>query len=104
MLVHIERQNRCAPGERVAMVGRPLVNQFAIAWRPRQQHPSRAAAERFSHGDKLGSPTCKRTKISSNCFEEWATRLTLLAQSIKEEFVQDHRIHRNQLLALESVD
>ena len=31
--------------QRVAMVGRPLVDELAVARRPRQQHPSGAAAE-----------------------------------------------------------
>src|SRR6516165_10009450 len=60
VFVHIERQNWRAASQRMAMIGRPLVDELAITWRPRQQHPSRAAAERLSHGDKLGAPTLGR--------------------------------------------
>jgi hypothetical protein len=59
VLVHVERQDRRAAGQCVTMVGRPLVDELAIAGRLRQEHPSRAAAERFSHSDKLDTPTLK---------------------------------------------
>src|SRR5215213_3664153 len=34
MLVHIERQDRRGAGERMAVVGRPLIDELAIARRP----------------------------------------------------------------------
>src|SRR5262245_66163870 len=53
MLVHIEREDWRAARQCVAMVGRPLIDELAIARRPRQQHPSRAAAERLAHRDEF---------------------------------------------------
>src|SRR6516165_5065408 len=91
-------------GQRVTMVGRPLVDQLAITRRPRQEYPSRAAAERFSHGDEFGAPTLKGPKIADDGLAQRASRIALIAQPVKEQLVQDHRIHRNQLFALKSVD
>src|SRR5262245_29987355 len=50
VLVHIERENRRATRQGMAMVRRPLVDELAVARRPRQQHPAGATAERFAHG------------------------------------------------------
>src|SRR6516165_5682518 len=104
MLVHVERQDRRAASQCVAMIGRPLIDQLAIAWRPRQQHPSRTAAERFAHGDEFGAPTLKGPKIADDGLAQRAFRIALIAQPVKEQLVQDHRIHRDQLFALKSVD
>src|SRR6516164_9868626 len=82
VLVHVERQDRRAAGQCVTMVGRPLVDELAIAWRPRQEHPSRAAAERFSHGDKFRAPTLKGPKIADDGLAQRALRLALVAQSV----------------------
>ena len=104
VLVHVERQDRRAAGQRVTMVGCPLIDQLAITRRPRQQYPSRAAAERFSHGDEFGAPTLERSKIADDGLAQRGFRIALIAQPVKEQLVQDHRIHRDQLFALKSVD
>jgi hypothetical protein len=80
VLVHIECQDRRAAGHHVAMVGRPLIDQLAIAWRPGKQHPSRTAAERLAHGNKFGAPTFKRPKISDNGFVQGAPWFRLGSQ------------------------
>src|SRR6516165_9467985 len=73
MLVHIERQDRRAARERVAMVRRPLVDELAVARRPRQQHPAGAAAERLAHGDELGPPALERAEIArEGVAQSWA--------------------------------
>src|SRR5262245_48465296 len=88
----------------MAMVGRPLVDELAVARRPRQQHPAGAAPERFAHGDELRPPALERTEIApQGVVQAWAG-FTLLAQPIEEQLVQDHRIHRDELLALEAVN
>src|SRR5262249_60736126 len=57
VLVHIERENRRATRQGMAMVRRPLVDKLAVARRPRQQNPPEATAERFTHGEQLAPPT-----------------------------------------------
>src|SRR6187455_602279 len=64
VLVHVEREYRRCARKRVAMVGSPLIDQLAIARRPRQQHPAGAAAERLAHGDKFGLPALAGAKVA----------------------------------------
>src|SRR2546426_10292788 len=47
VLVHIEREDRAATRETVGVIGGPLIDQFAIAMRVRQQHPAGPAAHRL---------------------------------------------------------
>jgi molybdate/tungstate transport system ATP-binding protein len=71
MLVHIERNNRPAAGNRIGMIGRPLIDQSFVMRRIHQQHPTGAAtfrlaldaatrddimAELFSEMHELGLP------------------------------------------------
>src|SRR5262249_51640631 len=88
----------------MAMVRGPLVDQLAIARQPRQEYPSGAAAQCFSHSNEFGTPALERFEIARNRVAQSWSRLALIAESIKEQFMQDHRIHRDQLLALEAVD
>ena len=64
VLVHVERENRRAAGQRMAVVGCPLIDKLAVARRPRQQHPARAAAERLSHRDEFRSPALIGSKVA----------------------------------------
>ena len=75
MLVHIERQNRRSACQGMAMVRGPLIDQLAIAWRPRQQYPARAAAECLAHRHELGTPAFKGSEIAGNRIAEGSTWL-----------------------------
>src|SRR5262249_26793010 len=86
------------------MVRRPLVDELAVVWRPRQQHPSGAAAECFAHGHEFGSPTLEGSEIPRQRVLQVRARFASLAETIEKQFVQDHRVHRDELLALEAVD
>src|SRR5262245_35602636 len=44
MLVHIERQDRNATRQHMAVICRPLIGKLSIVRRPRQQYPVGAAA------------------------------------------------------------
>ena len=52
----VEGKERLTIGERHGVIEGPLIEKPARARGPGQQHPARAAAERFAHGDKLGAP------------------------------------------------
>src|SRR4051794_4831339 len=86
------------------MVGRPLIDELAVARRPGLQHPARAAAERLAHGDELGPPALDRPEIPRKTLQQSAIRFTLLPKPIEEQLMEDHRVHRNQLLPLEPAD
>src|SRR5437016_928088 len=88
----------------MAMIRRPLVHQFAVARRPGQQDPAGATAERFAHCDEFGTPALKRAEVACKRIAERRARLALLAKSVKEHLMQDHRVHCDQLLALEAVE
>ena len=49
-------KERLTIGERHGVIEGPLIEKPARARGPGQQHPARAAAGRFAHGDKLGAP------------------------------------------------
>src|SRR5207247_263595 len=86
------------------MVRCPLVEELAVAWRPRQQHPSGAAAERLAHGHEFRPPALERSKIPSQCVPQIRTRFALIPEPVEEQLMQDRRVHRDELLALETVD
>src|SRR5215831_18229028 len=104
MLVHVECQDWRTTGERVAVIRRPLIYEFSIMRGPRQQDPARAAAKRLSHRNEFGSPALVRTKITRDGVPQSCSRVALVAESIEKQLVQNHRVHRNELLALETVD
>ena len=86
------------------MIRRPLIDEPAVTRRPRQQHPSGAAAERFAHRPELRSPTLERSEILRQRVAQRRTRFALVAEAVEEQLVKDHRVHRDELLAFESVD
>src|SRR5215472_3361509 len=88
----------------MAMVRGPLIDQLAIARRPRQQYPSGAAAQCFSHSNEFGTPALESPEILRNRVAQGWPRLALIAESVKEQLMQDHRIGRDQLFALQPVD
>jgi hypothetical protein len=90
MLVHIECQDRLTSGKRVAVVGRPLIDEFAVARGIGQQHPARAAAKGFAHRQEFRSPPLKRPKIACDSHCQLPAGLAVIAQAVKEQLVQDH--------------
>jgi hypothetical protein len=104
VLVHIERQDRRAAGQRVAMICGPLIDELAIMGGPGQQHPARAAAECLSHCNKFSAPARERAKVPNDGITQRATRLALIPQPVEEYLVKGHRVHRDRLFALESID
>src|SRR5260221_1736754 len=103
MLVHIEREDRLAAGERVGVIRRPLVHEFAVAPRPGEQHPAGAAAQRLAHRGKLRAPALQRAEVAGQRVAQGRIGLALRAERGEEELVQDHRHRRDQLLVLEAV-
>src|ERR1700741_5023797 len=104
MLVHIECQNWCATSQRVAVVRGPLIEELSIVRGPRQQNPAGPATERFSYRNEFGSPALIRTKIARDSVPQSCSWLALVAQPIEKQLVQNHGVHRDKLLALETID
>ena len=93
-----------AAGERVAMVGGPLIDQLAVARRPGQQDPARAAANALPMAMKFAPPTLIGAEVARERIAKAAAGLAFVAKTVKEKLVQDHRVHRDQLFALEPID
>src|SRR2546428_2465564 len=104
VLVHIERQDRRGARHAVRVVGRPLVHQFAVAVRVGEEHPSRAATHRLAHGNELGPPPVNAPEVPHESLAKRAIGLALGAEAVEVQLVEDHRIHRDELFALEPVD
>src|SRR5262245_13727467 len=79
MLVHIERQDGLASGQGVAVVGRPLIDELAIARGGGEQDPSRAAPKRLSHRNEFRAPPLKGPEVSRNRRAKLLPGRTLLA-------------------------
>src|SRR3954471_23756123 len=104
MLVHVQSQNGGPDSQRMTMVGCPLVHELAVAGGPGEQHPTRAAAESLSHRQELGMPAVMRSKISRQRLFENGAGFTLFPKPVEKEFMQDHRVHCDQLFTFEPVD
>ena len=68
VLVHIEREDRRAAGQRMAVVGCPLIDEPSVARRPRQQHPAGTAAERLAHRDEFRAPALVGAEVARQGF------------------------------------
>jgi len=86
------------------MIGRPLVHELAIAVRIREQHPARAAPHGLAHGDELRPPSIDGPEIPHERVSQRPVWLTVGAETVEVQLVQDHRIRCDQLFALEAVD
>src|SRR5437868_2263867 len=86
MLVHIEREDRLAAGERRRVVHRPLVDELAVARRPGQQHPAGAAALRLSHCREFGGPSRDAAEITDERVAQTAFGFAALAERGEEDF------------------
>src|SRR5439155_25057356 len=86
------------------MVRGPLIDEFAVTRRPRQQHPAGTSAERFAHRYEFRTPPLERAEIASQCFLEGYIRLALITEAIEEMLMEDHRVHGDEFFALEAVD
>src|SRR5207245_7018726 len=68
-------------------------------------HPARAAAERFAHRGELRLPCRDAAEITLDQALQCALGLTAApAQAVEIQLVQDHRVGRDQFLALQPVD
>ena len=105
VLVHVERKDRYAAGERLGVVAGILVDQASVARYMNEQDPAGAASQRVSHGDELAAPALDRPEITGKRRRKQFSRLpSVSAQACEVELVQEGRIERDQLLALERVD
>src|SRR5258708_15868978 len=104
MLVHIERENGGSTSQGMAMVRSPLINEFAVARRPRQQHPAGASAEGLAHSGEFRAPPLERAEIAGQYFLKGCIGLTRLTEAIDEMLMTDHRVHVDQFFALATVN
>jgi hypothetical protein len=104
VLVHIEREDRLAAGERRRVVHCPLIEELAVVRRPGEQHPSRPAALRLPHRGKFRAPAIDTAEIAGQRIAQLPFRLALAAQRGEKELAQDHRVRRDQLFALQAID
>src|SRR5258708_18166164 len=104
MFVHVEREDGRPASERMAMVRGPLIDELAVALRPRQQHPTGATAQCLAHGDELRAPPLERAEIASQRFLEGCVRLALITEAVEELLMEYHRVRGDELFTLEAVD
>src|SRR6266581_4184679 len=104
MLVHVERQYRRAMREALCMVGRPLVQQDPVSMQIRQQHPARAAAQRFAHRDEFRLPALDTAEVTRQRGRQRAVGQRASPKVGKVKLVQDHRVRRDELLPLQAID
>src|SRR5713101_620306 len=104
MLVHVERDNRPSARNRIGMVSGPLIDETFVAGRIHQQRPAGTAALRLAHRRKFRTPTFDAAKVAHKRVRKRAARRSTAAEAVEIGLVQNHRVHRDQLFALQSVD
>jgi hypothetical protein len=80
-----------------------LIDEAPIPGGLNQQHPARSARQRIPHGHELSPPPLEAAEISDECIEQSGIGFASPTESIEEQFVQDHRVRGDELLALEPV-
>ena len=91
-------------GQSRRVVGRPGVDQPLVAGVPSQDHPARAAAFGLAHRDELRPPPLEGPEITGEGVGERRAGAALFGtEPGKIDFMQDHRIGRDQFLALQPV-
>jgi hypothetical protein len=105
VLVHVQRQNGHATGQRMRVVGRPLVDERALARLEDQQHPARAAGQRLAHADELFTPAFDAAEVGLQRQPHRRLHgLPVATQAGEIQLVQQHRVGGDQFLALEAVE
>src|SRR5262249_45806842 len=83
MFVHIERQKGSAASEGVAVVGRPLIYELAVARRVGQQHPTGPASKCLTHGGEFCAPAIEGTEIARKGRAELLSRHAFVSHPSK---------------------
>src|SRR3989344_7008936 len=83
MLVHVERENRRAASKVAGVIARPLVNEFPVTMRIREQHPAGTAALSFTHRAELGLPALGTAEVAGEYRVQRALRLPVSAQAVE---------------------
>src|SRR6266487_4452229 len=103
VFIHIEGEDRRAAGQCMAVIRRPLIDQLAVARRPRQKHPAGAPAQRLPHRRELGMPPFIRAEVTRQSCSKHGARLAWLSEAVEVELVEDHRIGGDEFLTFESI-
>src|SRR5215472_10580127 len=103
MFVHVERENRDSARDRLRVLGSVLVDEVPFARNVGQQNPARAATEGVSHRAELRAPAIERAEVPREGLGHALCRLTIAAYACEIKLVQQRRVERGQLLALETV-
>jgi hypothetical protein len=88
---------------RLDVIGRPGVDEAVITWAVGQDHPSGAARLRPTHCGELSAPALQTAEVAIDRFRQGAG-FVRVTESGKIVLMQDHRVGRDQLLALQPVD
>src|SRR5499426_1925031 len=86
------------------MRGGVLVDEPPVAGHVREKYPAGAAVERVAHRPELGAPALERAEIARQDLGHARGRLPVAAEAREVELVQQRRVERDQLLALETVE
>src|SRR5947209_17346010 len=62
----------------------------------REQHPARAAPHGLAHGDELRPPSIDGPEVPHQGISQRPTWLTVGAETVEVQLVQDHRIRRDR--------
>src|SRR5215510_10743264 len=81
-----------------------LVDEPPVAGHIREKDPAGTAAERVAHRPELGAPPLERAELARQDLGHARGRLPVAAEAREVELVQQRRVERDQLLALETVE
>ena len=105
VLVHVERLDRYAPRQCVGVIGRPLIDEGALTRLEAEQHPTRTAALCLAHRHELITPVLDAAEAADQRESHgWHHGRRFRRQPVEIQLVQQHRVGRDQLLALQAVE
>jgi hypothetical protein len=104
VLVRVEREDRNPACDRLGVLRGELVDEPAVARDVDQHDPARSAAQGVAHCHELVAPALDRAEVARQRLRERRLRLAIAAEAREVELVQQRRVERDQLLALEAVD
>src|SRR5262249_25889220 len=101
VLVHVHDEQRGPPAEAVRVVRQPVGVRRALVWIEGEHDPARSSGQGSSRLPELPLPRFERAVVRLDHLRDRPARLAVATEVSEVEFVQHHRVGRDQLLALE---
>ena len=105
VLVHVEREDRDRAGDGLVVIGASVIDEAAVARDVAEQHPAGTAGKTAGERDELAAPAVDRSEVADERARHRLRDGSAVAAEAREiELVQQRRIQRRELVALQTAD